>query len=411
MKKLISSILVSTICLIWIQTNAQTITNFTVDNGLPDNTVNCVAVDSDDKAWFGTQNGVAIYDQGDWSYYTTNDGLINNVINCIAINNQDNVWVGTDFGVSTFDGISWISYTTADGLGNNWTYYINVDDDENVWIGTIVGLSRFDNDGNWTNYGIADGLMSGVCNISFDSQGVLWLGTFTAGMVKFVDMEFVPFTTDEGLLNNFNILSIAIDDQDYKWVATPLGISVFNQNDQWYTNYEMEDGLFTEAVKDLVFDSQGNLWVGNYTDYLNQGAVNKFDGSNWEYFVVDQAEPIDSLISIVVRRLAVDSKDDVWVATGNGVSKISYGASSISINGPATIHKIYPIPANDLLNIEVVNTSDNTRTVEIFNLSSQKIAELKLPAYSNRLTIPLNSYKAGIYFVKIEHHISKFIVH
>jgi len=171
-----------------------------------------------------------------------------------------------------------------------------------------------DMEGSWTSWGMADGLMSGVCNISFDSQGITWLGTFTAGMVKFDNTEFVPFTTDEGLLNNFNILSIAIDDQDYKWAATPLGISVFDQNDQWLTDYTMENGLYTEAVKDLAFDSQGNLWVGNYTDYLNQGAVNKFDGSNWEYFVTDQAEPIDSLISIAVQRLAVDSQDDIWVA-------------------------------------------------------------------------------------------------
>jgi len=410
MKNKISGFIITLICLTLINVNAQTITNFTTDNGLPHNSVNSVAVDSDDNPWFGTQAGVAMFDQGSWTYYTTSDGLIDNVIKCIALDDQDNVWVGTDFGVSTFDGMNWTTYTTEDGLGNNWIYYINIDQDGNVWFGTIIGLSKFDTEGSWTNYGIAEGLTSGVCFITFDEEGNKWLGTFTGGMVKFNDSEFVAFTTDDGLLNNFNICSIAIDDQNHKWVATPLGMSQFDQNDQWVANWQVDDGLYTEAIKDIDIDSQGNLWIGNYTDYLNQGAVNKYDGSTWEYFVVDKDDIIDSLISIVIRRLAIDSQDNVWVATGNGVSKISNESSGISNTEPQIITMLFPNPARDVLNIEILHTSTKSRSIEIFNIGMQKTGDFRLPANTYTLRIPLAAFPPGIYFVKLENHVSKFII-
>jgi len=233
-----SLVVFSIVFLSMVLTNSfgQTISNFTTENGLPHNNVNGIAIDSENRAWLGTQEGVAVYDQGNWTYYTSFDGLIFDAINCITVDDGDNVWIGTDFGVSTWNGNLWTSYTTQDGLGNNWVYSINTDEDGNTWFGTITGLSKLDTEGTWTTWGMADGLWSGVCDIGFDSQGNKWLGTFTAGMVKFDDQEFISFTTDDGMLNDFNILSIAIDDQDHKWVATPMGISHFDKNDLWLNN-------------------------------------------------------------------------------------------------------------------------------------------------------------------------------
>src|ERR1700755_447085 len=48
--------------------------NFTTANGLPDNHVFSVLVDGD-RIWAGTENGLAVYENGAWKTYTIADGL------------------------------------------------------------------------------------------------------------------------------------------------------------------------------------------------------------------------------------------------------------------------------------------------------------------------------------------------
>ena len=58
-----------TLIIIWsisIHLGAQTITNYTTNDGLLDNFVGCVDVGQDDNVWFGTSVGVQMYDDGDW---------------------------------------------------------------------------------------------------------------------------------------------------------------------------------------------------------------------------------------------------------------------------------------------------------------------------------------------------------
>jgi hypothetical protein len=48
--------------------------NFTTANGLPDDHVFSVLVDGD-RVWAGTNNGLAVLENGKWKTYTTADGL------------------------------------------------------------------------------------------------------------------------------------------------------------------------------------------------------------------------------------------------------------------------------------------------------------------------------------------------
>ncbi|MBU0764807.1 MAG: T9SS type A sorting domain-containing protein, partial [Bacteroidetes bacterium] len=410
MKKILFTL---TVIMIVPYLNAQTITNFTTENGLPHNNVNCVAIDGNDAVWFGTQSGVAKYDpddgpEGSWLYFTTSDGLVHNTIKCITVDHLGNIWAGTDYGISMYNGSVWTTYNTASGLGSNWVYHIAEDAAGNIWVGTMIGLSRYDTGGGWTNFGSADGLTSGVCFITFDSQGNKWLGTFMSGMAKFDDADFTFFTTNEGLLDDFNILSIAIDDQNNKWVATCHGISRFDGNDQWAADYLEGEGLFTEAVKDIDFDSEGNLWIGSYTDYLNEGAVNKYDGTNWEYFVVDQDDTIDSLVSIVIRRLAVDSQDNVWVATGNGASRISSGNVGISEQIRYNDLILFPNPASSVVNVFLPEINE-TGNIEIYDRSMKKIGEFAVNGADN-ISFPVRHYPEGLYLIRNGKSIKKLII-
>ncbi len=119
-------------------------TIFTPFDGLVDNTVNAIAIDSGGGKWFGTYDGGVSYldDNGTlnnktddtWTSFTTNDGLVNNTVFVIAIDSGGGKWFGTrGSGVSYLDDNAtpdnksddtWTSFTTNDGLVDNLILFL-----------------------------------------------------------------------------------------------------------------------------------------------------------------------------------------------------------------------------------------------------------------------------------------------
>jgi ligand-binding sensor domain-containing protein len=370
--------------------HAQTFTNYTTVDGLPDNNVYGVAIDSHNIKWFGTQAGVARFNDTVFKVYTTADGLIDNYINCIAIDKYDIIWVGTDVGVGKLDGTQWTSYTTANGLINNMISYIAGDPDGSVWIGTNGGLSRYDGS-VWTNYTTTNGLPNNMVSyISIDKEGNKWIGTWIGGLTKFDGTTFTTFTTEDSLADN-NITAIAIDDNRNKWIGTYYGISVLDSLDKWTVDYTANSGLYNDFVKDLCFDSKGNLWTGMYADYLQDGGITKFSNPAWVSYTVT-----NGLVDKFVRRLAVDKKDNVWIATGNGVSKLTLPNTGIENVSNGSM-KIYPNPAKDFLHIDQVN---HPVQLGIYDITGNKLISQKLSGQSN--VADIRTLSPGVYILKIE---------
>lgn len=369
--------------------NAQLFTNFTTTNGLPDNNVNGVAIDHQNNKWFGTQNGVAKYDDVNWTVFTTANGLIDNYINCIAVDNDDHIWAGTDFGVSMYDGTTWTSFTTAQGLVNNQVNFISADLSGKVWFSTIGGLSSYDGT-NWTTYTTANGLPNDMTSfVTPDSTSNLWIGTWVGGLAKFNGSTFQVFTTNDSLTSN-NISAIAVTGMGEKWIGTFSGISVFDNSDEWIRNYRMADGLYNDYVQDLDFDSDGRLWIGTYADYLQDGAITMFNGTEWTSYTV-----VDGLIDPQVKRLAIDHSDNIWIATGSGVSRLNNpftGVSTVSKDkGPG----IYPNPADNFIFIDHLSKAG----IQILDLTGKIIHSQNLS--SSEKKIDIHQLDPGVYFIRM----------
>lgn len=91
--------------------------------------VSSIAVAKDGTAWFGfshasfldypcgsrsdvvEERGVYRYDGKTWTQFTTEDGLVDNKICAITLDSNGNTWFGSfDKGVSRFDGQEWKTY-------------------------------------------------------------------------------------------------------------------------------------------------------------------------------------------------------------------------------------------------------------------------------------------------------------
>jgi ligand-binding sensor domain-containing protein len=69
--------------------------------------------DHNGNMWFTTEkNGVYCYDGKTMKNYTIKDGLVNNSVMSILEDKQGNLWFGTrGFGLSRFDGKTFITFS------------------------------------------------------------------------------------------------------------------------------------------------------------------------------------------------------------------------------------------------------------------------------------------------------------
>ena len=381
-----------TSCLFLINSNAQTIINYTTSDGLLDNFVECIDVDVNDNIWFGTSVGVQSFDGVNWiSYYMSNyPGMPSDNIKVIKAVSNGNIWIGTDYGASIFDGYSWTSYTSSNGLSSNQVKSIDEDNNGGVWIGTNQGVSYFDGN-SWISYSSPDLHWSGVNATAFDSNGDKWFATPLGGVTHFDGTTFTIYDTSNGLLSQ-NVTDLLIDNQGNKWVGTGSGMSVLDVSNTSFTHYTQmyllppPDTL--NPVVDIAKDSWGRIWTTIYVGYLAEGGVAMWNGNQWIDFDIS-----DGLAGPNVKGLAIDSEDNIWIATSTGVSKISSMPSSVNSVSLSNID-VYPNPTSG--NLIVSNIETNFTNISIYNMLGSLMYSEKI-SQKNKIELDFSFLSSGIY--------------
>ena len=122
---------------------------------MPSDTVLSIHISADGTQWIGTPRGVARHKgyktlEG-WTVFTTAEGLVNDVVQAINSDSKGNLYFGTGNGLSVFDGTNWTTYKVANGLASNNILTIAVDRNDCVWLGTDNGATSL-KDGKFISY-------------------------------------------------------------------------------------------------------------------------------------------------------------------------------------------------------------------------------------------------------------------
>ena len=294
-------------------------TNFTTDNGLALDVINCSVMDKSGNLWFGTYGGgVSRYDGKTFSSYTTAQGLADNTVLSILEDKNGNLWFGTyGSGVSRYDGKTFSSYTTAQGLANNTVLSIVEDKSGNLWFGTLGGgVSHYDGK-TFSSYTTDQGLANNnVVSIVEDKSGNLWFSTYGSGVSRYDGKTFINYTTSQGLVNNI-VLSIVEDKSGNLWFGTDGG-GVSRYDGKTFSSFTTDQGLANNNVLSIVEDKSGNLWFGTY-----RGGVSRYEppkdgqAGTFSSFTTDQG-----LANSQIRSIVEDKSGNLWFGTyGGGVSR------------------------------------------------------------------------------------------
>ena len=322
--------------LLKIDTKTKEVTQYINDiedeNSIPANQVGAIIRDRKGNLWVGTTNGLARYNEKNDKFdvyknkvYDKNS-LVYNDVRSIIEDREGVLWVGTYSGISIFDTESSIKYYNAgldDGylLSENMVHGIYEDDEGYLWVGSrIKGVNIIDRENNTS---------------------------------KSINME-----------NNNVIQSNSINDitvyKDFIFVATDAGVLKINKKENTIQNYNLEDGLIGENVKDIFVCDKNYLWIGStnglnlldiendkiidMTDYVDEGSYVRYvyqgqDGSYYIGFLRDGGlgiiEPNSketkyyknipndktSISSNRVRYINEDSKGNIWIGTSYGLNK------------------------------------------------------------------------------------------
>ncbi len=336
--------------------DGKSFTNFTAAQGLANNVIKCIFEDKFGNMWFGTNGGgVSKYDGKSFTNYTTKQGLINNRVVSITDDNNGNLWFSTDGGISKydpqrkkeFDEKFFINYTASQGLVSNKVTASITDKKGNLWFATDKGISRYNPSikltvriNCFTNLTTADGLISNnILTIFEDKVGNIWFGTNGFGVGKFnpnvkaIDgsKSITYYTTVQGMPDNA-VMTIIEDLAGNIWFGTGAGVCRYNNSlkkgiaAEPFTNFNTTQGLSSHniidtnddkigssvnAVLSITEDKTGSLWISN-----SKGGLNKYDGSSFTSFTMDQR-----LVNNKVWSTMEDKKGNIWFATSNGISK------------------------------------------------------------------------------------------
>ena len=275
---------------------------FTRKDGLANEYVFAVGIDSQGAKWFGTNaGGASRWNNGKWQTFFPMHGLADYWIYAFANDKKGDLWIGTWAGANHYNVKTGEFKTYVKELINEWVYGIAVDAQGRTWFGTEGGVSMYDGR-KWRAWTHKDGL--GAPNTdSLEASVNTGLGTRSRHDLS---VEAAGKTT----YNPNYVFSILSAPDGSIWAGT-WGGGVARFDGRKWKNYNTTDGLAGNIVYSMVMDGKGVFWFGT-----NRG-VSRFDGKTWK-----SIGPHEGLMDSNVYALEVAPNGDIWAGTKRGVARI-----------------------------------------------------------------------------------------
>lgn len=283
-------------------------TLFTSDlDGLVSNSAFAIWVD-DAALWFGGDHGVSRFD-GTWTPYRLPLGDGNEVhagkVRALARDPDTNLlWAGTDTGhVYSWNGSTWTLAFDLPGEVYHLAVYVG-----ELWVGTSAGLYRF----NGVERVWVDALGRDAIAALLVQGDSLWVGTLS-GLWQQRAARWQQVAADEAQLQT-GVFALADDGQGGLLAGTAQGIGWLPRAEGLWTWYAMADYDGAPATaQGLAVDHSGHVWVA--TDGAGLFVVSLGHGIVATYGYL--GDP--NLVTPLVRGVAVDQDNAVWVTTSAGV--------------------------------------------------------------------------------------------
>jgi PAS domain S-box-containing protein len=265
--------------------------------------------------------------------WTIDDGLPVNSVNAIVQTDDGYMWLGTFDGLVRFDGLDFSVYRSGDYPGlpsSRITDLYTVG--EELWLVTeswhLVRLHR----GRFEILNDSDG-SGNVQTVHQAPDGTPWVGT-TTGAFRYVDGNLKPIAP--AVLSGASVEALLHSSDGALWVGTRNdGLYRRDTDGQWH-HWTSDGPLASNTVFDLVEDPVGTVWVGTFP-YVQQWSNGAFTSIRHRLTSAGH-----------VHGFAPNDEDAPWLATDRGMFRMTKGTfDRIDAYGPVIRAQNYFVAAPD----------------------------------------------------------------
>jgi class 3 adenylate cyclase/ligand-binding sensor domain-containing protein len=293
---------------------AQTLsfTQFTTDDGLPQNSVYSIIQDHNDFLWFATEEGVSKFDGTEFVNYSVKDGLPYNHVRVIFEDADSNIWFGTNQGLGVLYSdsarIVAVADTTVLPLMKDFVYSIAQSRDSTVFFATgTSGLFYLRNNefhkAEIKNVRLPDSLLY----VYVDPENTLWLGTAKKGLWKAENCE-INRLHRVGFVKQKRIIKLYRDKRGNLWVSGSNGSFILRGKKVSPLSF-----LGSATAAFFFEDLSGKIWIGTEND-----GVFVYDAGEVENYRQENGLSGNSLLSGIE-----DKRGDIWFGfRDGGVSRL-----------------------------------------------------------------------------------------
>lgn len=286
---------------------------YSVDDILPQNSVNTIIQDNKGYIWVGTEEGISVFDGIDYRFITVKEGLSHNHVNCIYQDSKGYYWISTNNGLDIYDGKKFLKGKKIfSELGR--VYTVDEDNSGNIYFATRTkGLGIYNRDEDKLVFLTRkNGLPTdSLYKCMIDSKNNIWIGTVNKGIVKYNQREFTYFTKKDGLSSD-RFFDIFEDSIGYIWVAT--GSKLQKYDGKSFSDMPEINDYISGRIWKIFEDSQHNFWIctkENGLIYFDKNSVTDYTDKS-------------GLSSIEITAVLEDKRGDLWFGTRDGgISKLS----------------------------------------------------------------------------------------
>ena len=312
MTRKVNIIFLSIICLLlftssnfFAQSKEIHFEHFSVEDGLPTNSIWNITQDYLGFIWFTTSSGLVKYDGYEFTIYQSNENDSNSIYVSDGANiyedKSHNLWITLVNGMSLYNRES-----------DNFTNYLN------------------DPETDWNNSNV-------IYDIKEDHTGTLWIGTNTKGIVKLVknpekleshqniiDKSYVHDPNDSTSIPSNRIYTVFEDNSGILWLASDRGLCKYNRETDDFTTYKAnKKEAYYNIMYPILEDSKSNFWIGTIG-----GGLARFDREKCEFeftsFVSERDYtselPSEAIAAnSIMRSIIEDEVGTFWITTGGGL--------------------------------------------------------------------------------------------
>lgn len=270
-------------------------TSWSMEDGLPQNSIYAIAQTPDGYLWLGTLNGLVRFDGVRFTTFTPSDtpGLVSNRIRELHVTPDGALWVGGNYGLTRYlqkefvpvlsdahvpvptigtgklyqtqQGDIWTitpsalhhvtgdtvySYTTLDGLPSLIIHDLAEDKEGRLWVSTDRGKAYFDGT-HW----IPDTPSSSLAHAT-DASGIRWYTATSGGLYRYTAAGDTTVYTSDDLDGLWTVL---VDPEGTTW-AMKRRRGLFHVTEEQLIPFELE--VLLDTPTSLFVDREGLIWIG-----------------------------------------------------------------------------------------------------------------------------------------------------